>query len=68
MDHEKAQVVRESYLACMICGSNERLRVDHCHSTGKIRGRLCDNCNKGVGLFKDSPFFLKRAADYLENA
>ncbi|MEW9902678.1 endonuclease VII domain-containing protein [Pseudomonas putida] len=43
------------------------LVVDHCHDTGKIRGLLCNKCNQGLGLFKDSIQNLRRAADYLES-
>lgn len=61
---------------CVICGgvnpNNRHLCVDHDHSKGKkeigfIRGLLCDGCNKGIGNFKDSPLFLRNAANYLEN-
>jgi len=41
------------------------LVVDHCHNSGEIRGLLCPNCNKGLGLFKDSPERMERAAQYL---
>jgi len=44
------------------------LNLDHCHSTGKVRGFLCHNCNRGLGLFQDSPEFLRAAALYLEGA
>jgi hypothetical protein len=44
---------------------NGRAVVDHCHKTGKIRGLLCDNCNRGLGSFQDSPKYLKKAVDYL---
>ena len=61
---------------CAICGGEgflmgnnghvEKLVVDHCHSTGKVRELLCHNCNRGLGLFQDSPELLKRAAAYIE--
>jgi hypothetical protein len=40
--------------------------VDHCHNTGEIRGLLCDSCNRGIGLLKDSVEILKQATEYLE--
>jgi len=43
------------------------LNLDHDHVTGKPRALLCHNCNRGLGLFKDNPVFLRWAADYLES-
>lgn len=40
--------------------------LDHCHSTGRIRGVLCGNCNVALGLFKDSVRVLNRAVRYLK--
>ena len=56
---------------CAICGtqesqlSNETLFVDHCHDTGLIRGLLCHGCNAGIGLLKDNPDVIQKAANYL---
>jgi len=58
--------------ACAICksstpGGRGRFHVDHCHTTGKIRGILCHSCNVGLGVFKDSPFLLFLASAYLRS-
>lgn len=55
---------------CKICKIpeskfGEALVVDHDHSTGEVRGLLCKRCNLGLGLFKDSPKRLIRAASYI---
>ncbi len=56
---------------CAICerpfGKKLRPCTDHCHETGKVRAFLCNGCNTGLGLFKDKPDVLRRAADYLEH-
>ena len=60
-------MVNKQYGLCAIClyAEEKALCVDHSHSTGKIRGLLCQKCNKGLGLFKDNPENLDRAAIYL---
>ncbi len=50
---------------CVICGVEGPLVVDHDHTTGQVRGMLCNNCNLGLGHFKDSPLLLEFAAQYL---
>ena len=42
------------------------LVVDHCHVTGVVRGLLCHNCNRALGLFKDNIESLNTAILYLE--
>jgi Recombination endonuclease VII len=56
---------------CRICKTKpagRRLAVDHCHVTDTIRSLLCNNCNLGVGNFKDNPARMREAADYIEEA
>jgi hypothetical protein len=58
---------------CKICGEHEldnnaRFVVDHCHDTGRVRGILCNSCNRGLGYFGDCPHNLRDAADYLVQA
>lgn len=50
---------------CNICGKVAKLAVDHDHKTNKFRGLLCDNCNMGLGHFKDDPMLLEFAQIYL---
>lgn len=51
---------------CKICKKIDKLHVDHCHETNKVRGLLCGRCNMGIGLFDESPQLFKWAADYVE--
>lgn len=57
--------IKESTTKCVICGNEEPLVVDHDHNTGKIRGMLCNHCNRGLGHFRDDPKLLEFAAQYL---
>jgi hypothetical protein len=56
---------------CAICGAHESenaqgLVIDHCHEAGNVRKLLCTPCNVGLGMFKDNPELLIKAADYLK--
>lgn len=51
---------------CSVCGSTDRVVIDHCHITEKVRGALCNNCNVALGHAKESPERLRQLASYLE--
>jgi len=58
--------------ACAICrkpfADNGVPHIDHCHSTGAVRGILCFTCNKGLGMFGDNQDGVQRALNYLIQA
>jgi hypothetical protein len=57
---------------CAICkapapkGDKKYFSIDHDHSSGKVRGLLCDPCNQAIGLLEDSVVSLSNAIDYLK--
>ena len=64
------KIFEEQKGVCKICSLpelNKRLVVDHNHTTGKVRSLLCDNCNRGLGLFKENIGRLLSAIEYIKN-
>jgi hypothetical protein len=55
---------------CAICRNEPTtlrgLHVDHCHTTGKVRGLLCHGCNVGIGSLRDDVVLMRKAIAYLE--
>jgi hypothetical protein len=71
---EYTRMLEEQGGRCAICrgegftmkeSHSLKLVVDHCHSSGAVRGLLCHNCNRSLGLFKDNPATIRKAIDYL---
>lgn len=60
---------------CAICGTDKpggnrhskHFHVDHDHVTGAVRGLLCCNCNRGLGILGDNADNIKRVLVYLES-
>ena len=53
---------------CLICDKKtDRLVIDHCHKTKKVRGLLCNGCNTSLGLMKENLNILYKAIQYLNN-
>jgi len=51
----------------MMTPDRHEFTVDHCHANGKVRGLLCNLCNRAIGAFRDNPKFLRAAIRYLKN-
>lgn len=75
VDDYRTMLVKQGGV-CAICqkpetskannGYTKNLAVDHCHSTGKVRGLLCHHCNTALGKFKDDITLLEAAIKYLK--
>jgi hypothetical protein len=50
---------------CAICKKRTRLRIDHDHKGGFVRGLLCNGCNVGLGMFCEDEKLLRAACRYL---
>lgn len=70
-------MMESQHCRCKICGGEGfvmakhhtmKLVVDHCHTLGVVRGLLCHNCNRALGLLQDNTASLKAALVYLEGA
>lgn len=64
--------IRNQNYTCAICplpisADDRNTHVDHDHLTGEVRGVLCNNCNVGLAMFKDSIRLLAAAIVYLES-
>ena len=55
---------------CACCGTgnwgSKGPVVDHCHTTGRVRGILCMMCNIGAGAMGDDPSRAERLVAYLK--
>ena len=74
MSYQELLMIKEDQdYKCAICGIHEEnvyksLAIDHDHTTGLVRGYLCNSCNRGIGLLKDDPKVLRNAIEYLERS
>ena len=70
------ETLKNQNYCCAICFKHEsqnttrngkplKLSVDHCHDTGTIRGILCNNCNRAIGMLNHNPTILTSAIQYL---
>jgi Recombination endonuclease VII len=53
---------------CAICGDTSNLSVDHCHSSGVVRGLLCKKCNSGIAFLDENVEIIQRSINYLQRS
>lgn len=67
------ELLKNQNYSCAICPATtpstrtKYFHVDHNHETQKIRGLLCDKCNRGLGMFNDDLVLLQKAMEYMKN-
>lgn len=62
-----ARMLAEQDGKCFLCGKRsrrKRLSVDHDHETKRVRGLLCQRCNRALGVFEWSTDVLARLIEY----
>ena len=74
---EYLKIAEQQDFKCALCGKENfamkdihsgALVVDHNHQTGKIRGLLCHNCNRALGLLQDDLQTVFKIIPYLKGA
>jgi hypothetical protein len=69
--NEYTQMLTEQNNQCAVChttdpgGKHKKFMVDHCHTTGKVRGLLCKRCNIALGEVNDNIGTLQAMVEYL---
>lgn len=72
--HDFFRIKESQNGVCAICkrpekatfrGKVKELCVDHDHKTGNVRGLLCSNCNRSLGLIEENLDFIKGMSDYV---
>lgn len=72
LNEYKARIIAQDN-SCPICNKQfsegafgpDSPVVDHCHTNGHVRGIICNECNRGLGYFRDNKEALMNAAQYL---
>lgn len=66
MDEVVFLLRREACDVCALPVEGKNRHIDHDHSSGRLRGVLCNNCNLALGHVKDSTTVLRALIAYLE--
>jgi len=74
-ENQQLEILQSQGNCCAICGTalDGSLieanplspNIDHCHTTGNVRGILCRSCNLALGIAEQGDW-LTKAAEYLE--
>jgi len=64
-EEEYNQMILQQDNKCAVCTQpfTTTPHVDHCHTTGRVRGLLCSPCNTGLGVYEKKAYLF---AEYLK--
>lgn len=63
---EALRLVQERKAAsCAVCDTSDDIHLDHDHETNALRGFLCGNCNRALGLLRDDPARIQELLNYI---
>ena len=66
---QELEMLEKQENKCAICGKKlsnlTEANIDHDHSTGKVRGLLCNNCNTAIGMLRETPELFDKAKEYI---
>jgi hypothetical protein len=69
LEQEQQMLIEQKY-CCKTCGKHEsivgKLVPDHNHQTKRVRGMLCNGCNRALGQVEENIIVLKNLISYLE--
>jgi hypothetical protein len=65
-EQQAIELVQDRNRVCEICGETKPIIVDHCHTSGEVRGLICSSCNSVLGYSRDSIRILENSIEYLE--
>lgn len=69
-EHTNLRLEQDNLCANKNCGvklEGKHCHTDHCHTTNKVRGLLCNNCNLALGQLRDDVNVILGLAEYLQN-
>lgn len=58
------KLFKNSNNSCEVCGTGHNLCVDHCHTSGVVRGILCKSCNTSLGMLREDSDRILKLAEY----
>lgn len=61
------ELIEKQKHKCALCDNTTNLALDHCHTTGKVRGILCIGCNTSLGKLGDTKEKIEEVLKYLSN-
>jgi hypothetical protein len=69
-ENDFSEMIKSQNYKCAICFNLLKPKygthIDHSHKNGKVRGILCNPCNRGLGYLQDSEKILESALKYIQ--